>query len=744
MYKRRITAVLLSVALVIGGLSAGVWRVAAGNDSVSNHAQVYWKVAAENTDGMTHYHMEDVDGGQISIKQGQSGTGRTKRAVTLPERYDPRGTDAERPIRDQEDTGACWAFGALKALESDCVKKGVLTEEQADLSENHLSWYAYHHIKETDNPLYGDFYKVNFLREQDCYTTGGNALVAQFILANRWGAAWEEDAPFADKKTMASAMVSADSSLRFQSAIQMTDSDCYDANPDNPFNEEDRNAVKEAILEHGAMDVALYYSNTLLRYEDGVCSSYTDRHTMDDANHCVTIVGWDDSFDCFKTEAPAAGAWLIANSYGTEYNEAGYFWVSYYDTSLCEFYTFEGVAGDTYENAFQYDGIGWGAAIGSDQDIKIANVFTADTMQKLEAVSFYTIAENQPYTIDIYRNLQDSHPKSGELVERCSVSGIIERAGYHTVSLTEPIAVAAGETFSVVVTYYPVEGMTYAPVEGRKSVRDGMFYEAKEGQSHIYLAEDETWYDNTAVNLEGVAYNMNNVCVKVFSNPVSQEEYEEQQKSYLPASPKPDCTKTPAPTASPSVAPINSATPAKTTEPTTPPDTTGPTATVTPTVKLKIQCRSSITLGKGEKYTLPLTVIPASAKKSLRYSSTNSKIVSVSQTGKISAKKTGSAKITVQIGGTKKTITVKVKKAPKNITLRAGKTVLKKGKSTKLKLTLSKGSASYQVQYRSSNKKIATVSSAGTVTAKRKGTVKIRAISYNHKKATVKIRVVTG
>lgn len=37
------------------------------------------------------------------------------------------------------------------------------------------------------------------------------------------------------------------------------------------------------------------------------------------ANHCVTIVGWDDNYprDNFANRPSGDGAWLIANSYGT-------------------------------------------------------------------------------------------------------------------------------------------------------------------------------------------------------------------------------------------------------------------------------------------------------------------------------------------------------------------------------------------------------------------------------------------
>ena len=110
------------------------------------------------------------------------------------------------------------------------------------------------------------------------------------------------------------------------------------------------------------MDVALYYNpNLSSRYykeTNGVYASYAyDMMGIDQANHCVTIVGWDDDFNNFSKDAPESGAWLIANSYGTNYSkdENGYFWVSYYDPSLCEYYTFEGVSADTYQTIFQYD-----------------------------------------------------------------------------------------------------------------------------------------------------------------------------------------------------------------------------------------------------------------------------------------------------------------------------------------------------------------------------------------------------
>lgn len=87
------------------------------------------------------------------------------------------------------------------------------------------------------------------------------------------------------------------------------------------------------------------------------------------------LTGIDD-FNNFSKDAPESGAWLIANSYGTNYSkdENGYFWVSYYDPSLCEYYTFEGVSADTYQTIFQYDGNGWNNSLRSPEEVKTANV----------------------------------------------------------------------------------------------------------------------------------------------------------------------------------------------------------------------------------------------------------------------------------------------------------------------------------------------------------------------------------
>ncbi|MEY8515808.1 Ig-like domain-containing protein [Lachnospiraceae bacterium 29-84] len=151
--------------------------------------------------------------------------------------------------------------------------------------------------------------------------------------------------------------------------------------------------------------------------------------------------------------------------------------------------------------------------------------------------------------------------------------------------------------------------------------------------------------------------------------------------------------------------------------------------------------KTKLTLGKGEKFTLKATVSPKNAtNKKVTWKVSKSKAISF-KNGKITAKAKGSATITATVDGKKATCKVTVKPAPKKITLNKKSKTLRKGKTFQIKTKLTKGSASNTITYKSSNKKVATVSSSGKVKAVKKGTARITVKTFNNKKATVKITV---
>ena len=133
---------------------------------------------------------------------------------------------------------------------------------------------------------------------------------------------------------------------------------------------------------------------------------------------------------------------------------------------------------------------------------------------------------------------------------------------------------------------------------------------------------------------------------------------------------------------------------------------------------------------------------PGDAIKS--WTSSNTKIVKVTDSGKIIAqKKTGTANVTVTLlSGKTATIKVKVQKGAVKTTKISGlkNTTLKAKKKLTLAPVIYPITSVQKVTYKSSNKKVATVSSKGVVTAKKKGKTVIT-VKSGSKKVSIKITV---
>ncbi len=162
-----------------------------------------------------------------------------------------------------------------------------------------------------------------------------------------------------------------------------------------------------------------------------------------------------------------------------------------------------------------------------------------------------------------------------------------------------------------------------------------------------------------------------------------------------------------------------------------------------------VPVKSTYKLAPKKSMTLKVSFAPENAvKEKVTFKSSNTKIAKVNSKGKITAgKKAGKATITVTSeNGLKKTFKVQVmKKAVTKVKIKASKKTIKVKKTLQLKaITLpGKKNASNSVYWKSSNPKIATVSSTGKVKAIKKGKVKITAVATDGsgKKGTITIKV---
>lgn len=151
--------------------------------------------------------------------------------------------------------------------------------------------------------------------------------------------------------------------------------------------------------------------------------------------------------------------------------------------------------------------------------------------------------------------------------------------------------------------------------------------------------------------------------------------------------------------------------------------------------------KKSVNVSKGKTYTLKPTLDPITSQEKVTYSSSNAKVATVNSKGVITGKAAGTAKITVKSGSKKATITVKVAKVKttKLSGVPSSKTV-KKGKTFTIKASVTPKNSDEKVTYKTSNKKIATVTSKGVVKGIKKGTATVT-VQSGSKKQTCKVTV---
>ena len=164
-----------------------------------------------------------------------------------------------------------------------------------------------------------------------------------------------------------------------------------------------------------------------------------------------------------------------------------------------------------------------------------------------------------------------------------------------------------------------------------------------------------------------------------------------------------------------------------------------------PITKLKLK-KKSITIGVGTTASVKATVSPKDATyPKVTWTSLNPKIASVSEGGTITGLKAGKAKITAQAGSKTATLKVTVKSYPvTSVTLSKQKLTMKTGQRKTLKVKITPSNATNKkIKWKSSNRKTVTVDRNGTITALKKGTAVIKAVSADGKKkasCTVTVR----
>ncbi|MDD4621510.1 MAG: lectin like domain-containing protein [Methanosarcina sp.] len=396
---------------------------------------------------------------------------------SAPAYYDLRTMNRVTSVKDQGDAGVCWAFTVYGSLES-----YLMPGENRDFSENNMK------------NLLSYAYPEGFDRNPN---DGGNALMATAYLSRGSGPVDETDDPYNIYSGVSPQNLPIQKHIRDVLFI-----------PDR-MSSLDNNEIKSAVMKYGALHTTMFCQDEDPYYSSTNYSYYYKGSSM--SNHGVCIVGWDDNFDRnnFSKVPPGNGAFIVKNSWGTDWGDNGYFYVSYYDSNIGIYnMVFIAEATDNYKNIYQYDPLGCTGLFGYEIPTAwCANIFTAKSDETLKAVSFYTVDSNCNYEVYIYTNPEPNNPISRE-GPVLSKSGTIPIAGYHTVPLGSEVQLKAGQKFSVVLKLKtPNFGYPIA-----LELPTDLSSKATANLQESFISDDgRTWYD-IAKYLSGT-----NVCIKAFT-----------------------------------------------------------------------------------------------------------------------------------------------------------------------------------------------------------------------------------
>ena len=687
-YVSKILAGILAVNMIV---TSSALTFAADNDS----KDAYLNYQNETADINENYHatgyreldeeyqiIPDVLNDNYSYIDGTEIT----KAAAYPSTY----KTANLPdVRDQGSYGVCWAFSTISLIETNLIKKNLVSND-IDLSELHLVNYTYNCVNDPLGGLEGDINKFD-TSYGSVMQYGGNVEMAANSLLDWEGAVNEDVVPYTTEYVRQVENNQLDDSLAYGKDV---------AHVQNFYrvNTTSKEDVKKAVMDYGAVSIS-YWSDQSSDWSTQYYNSLTAAYYCPEGhitNHAVNIVGWDDDYssDNFATKPEGNGAWIVRNSWGSEYGKDGYFYLSYYDKSIYSVgYTLEAELSDNYNNNYQYDGAMLYGYMGYTGSNKYSNIFEAKAnlggSENIKAVSFMTgSSTNLNYTVSVYTNLSDdANPESGTLAAQ--KSGVTTYDGMYTVVLDSSVNINEGKKFSVVVEVNSNSGKTsYLAYErSMQSGEAGYWCTAsiKANQSFINSPYNG-WNDFSNKSYGG------NFIIKAFTD--------------------------------------------------------NETTTTVDVEKVSLN-KSATTLTEGENETLTATITPSNATgdKTVKWSSSNAEVAAVDSNGKVTAKKAGIAVITATSSNRKTascTVTVKQKEiAITGVSLNKSTTSITEGESETLTATITPSNATGDktVKWSSSNAEVAAVDSNGKVTAKKAGTAVITATSSNRKTASCTVTV---
>lgn len=325
-------------------------------------------------------------------------------------------------VKDQGTNGACWAFGTVAALES-AFLKATNKKLSLDISENNVQ-----NIGLKYNP-FGD----------KTISEGGRRTISAAYFVSWVGVTNTLDDEYDELGKLSPIIDNGSKYYVYDVVYIQPRKDVYD-----------NQRLKEALVKYGALGISICGADAddTREYNVNTSSAYHNSTFGKDTDHTVALVGWDDNYskDKFAVTPPGDGAWIIKNSWGKNWGDNGYYYVSYYDTAVATNRTIVTFTIDdqhNYERNYEYDIAADPEFNNSNRsEVSYLNMFTAVEDELISAVGTYFNDSGVAYEITIYVDDDDVYTQKG----------VSTHYGYETIKLQQKVGVRNNHTFMVEVS----------------------------------------------------------------------------------------------------------------------------------------------------------------------------------------------------------------------------------------------------------------------------------------------------
>ena len=385
----------------------------------------------------------------------------------LPATFDWRTQNKVTSVKDQNPCGTCWIFGSLASLES---KVYIQNSAAYDFSEQNVASCV--------DPSW------TYLTGNKC-NGGGDSFIATDTLVRK-GTRLESCDPY-NTSTINSEACNANGCA---TGYMVTD---FRIITNSVVTSAEIDLVKNAVYNNGPVTMSFCWANGYIYTAGGFNNVYCWPGCTTDQNHLVCIVGWDDTVP--HPSGGGTGAWIVKNSWGSSWGNAGYFYMCYGSGNMGEIGSYQGFKNyNANERIYTWDESGMTASRGySDTSAWMASVYTAAGAGTLTNVDFWTTSNNAQYQFYIYNGSFGS--------ALTTQTGTCAELGYYSIPLTSPVTLTAGQVFTVAVKMTTPGYYSPIPVEKADSYCTPTI---QSGVSFIRHLDSDGWTDLATISRNAV------------------------------------------------------------------------------------------------------------------------------------------------------------------------------------------------------------------------------------------------